>query len=459
MSHLYISATHKSSGKTTISIGLCREMRRRGLVVQPYKKGPDYIDPLWLTQAAGRSCLNLDFHTMPREEILGAFGEEMVGADIGVIEGNVGLFDSVDLYGSNSNAEMAKALKAPVILIIDAEGMTRGVAPLILGHQAFDPTLQIAGVILNRIGGVRHETNLRRVVEHYTDIPVLGLVYRQSEIEIAQRHLGLIPSNEDGEAERHIEGIRSQLSEQIDVDRILGIAAEATPAPTPEGTDAPGLGDLPRVRIAVARDEAFGFYYPDDLRALVREGAELVYFSPCKDAELPAADGLVIGGGFPECRMGELEANGAMRDSISDFIASGGPAYAECGGLMYLCRRLTWGDERRAMCGVLNADVAMHPRPQGRGYVTLSETEASPWPRAGAVTGDLKGHEFHHSAIVTPDPDWAYAYRVIRGTGVDGRHDGIVHKNLLASYAHLRSVGGARWGARFVAHVRACRFG
>jgi len=457
MAHLYISAAHKTSGKTTISIGLCREFRRRGRKVQPFKKGPDYIDPLWLSQAAGNPCLNLDFHTMARDEIREAFAAEMVGADIGVVEGNVGLFDSVDLHGSNSNAELAKHLKAPVILVVDVEGMTRGVAPLLLGHQAFDPQLTIAGVILNRIGGARHEANLRRVVEHYTDIPVLGMVYRQSDIEITQRHLGLMPSNEEAEADRLIDAIRARVAEQTDVDRILAIAMAVPQVPAPRpASDAPASG-VPRVRIAVARDQAFGFYYPDDLRALAREGAELVPFSPCRDAELPAVDGLFIGGGFPECRMRELEANAYMRASIADFIAAGGPAYAECGGLMYLARRLQWGDDTRSMCGVLDADVAMHRRPQGRGYVILRETSSAPWPRAGTAPGDIMAHEFHHSAVVTPDPDWVYAYRVMRGTGVDGSHDGIIHKHLLASYSHLRSVGGTCWTARFVAHVRACR--
>ncbi|MGE5153909.1 MAG: cobyrinate a,c-diamide synthase [Bdellovibrio bacteriovorus] len=458
MAHLYISAAHKTSGKTTISIGLCRELRRRDLTVQPFKKGPDYIDPLWLSQASGRTCLNLDFHTMAREEIRDAFAGEMGGADIGVIEGNLGLFDAVDLHGSNSNAELAKHLQAPVILIIDAEGMTRGVAPLLLGYQTFDPTIAIAGIVLNRVGGMRHEANLRRIVEHYTDIPLLGLVHRDSGIEIAQRHLGLMPSNEDQAAEPHIEAIRSQVAEQVDVDGILAIAARA-PSLTALGGPGSEPHDLvlPRVRIGIARDQAFGFYYPDDLRALAREGAELVPFSPCEDPELPAVDGLFIGGGFPEYRMKALEANRTMRASIADFIASGGAAYAECGGLMYLATELRWGDDRCAMCGVLDADVAMYPRPQGRGYVILRETPQAPWPRAGTSPGDIMAHEFHHSAVVAPNSGWTYAYRVTRGSGVDGSHDGIVQGNLLASYAHLRGVGGMRWPARFVAHVRACR--
>jgi cobyrinic acid a,c-diamide synthase len=459
MAHLYISAAHKSSGKTTVSIGLCRELRRRGLRVQPFKKGPDYIDPLWLSQAAGNACLNLDFHTQTRDDIRAVFAAEMANADIGLIEGNLGLFDAVDLDGRNSNAALAKDLGAPVVLVIDAEGMTRGVAPLLLGYQSFDRDLGIAGVILNRVGGGRHAANLRRVVEHYTDIPLLGLIERQPDIEIAQRHLGLMPSNEDDEAEKHVERIRAWIAAHTDVDGIVSVAASAPSIPAPDPVSPDRISGLPRVRIAVARDQAFGFYYPDDLRSLVREGAELIPFSPCQDAELPPADGLFIGGGFPEYRMRELEANGTMRASIADFVASGGPAYAECGGLMYLARELRWGDDRCAMCGVLTADVAMHPRPQGRGYVTLAETAAFPWPRAGATVGKIHAHEFHHSAVVAPDPDWVYAYRVTRGTGVDGSHDGIVHKNLLASYTHLRSVGGTRWTTRFIAHVHACRNG
>jgi cobyrinic acid a,c-diamide synthase len=456
MAHLYISAAHKSSGKTTISIGLCRELRRRGLKVQPFKKGPDYIDPLWLSQAAGNSCLNLDFHTMTRDEIRDAFAADMEGADVGVIEGNVGLFDAVDLYGSNSNAELAKDLKAPVILVIDAEGMTRGVAPLLLGYQAFDPTLNIAGVILNRVGSDRHAGNLRRVVEHYTDLAVLGLVYRQGEIEIAQRHLGLMPSNEEDEAEQHVERIRAQVAEEVDIDRVLAIAANAPLPPAPSLVPA-DPDSAPKLRIGIARDRAFGFYYPDDLQAMMREGADLVPFSPCDDSELPRVDGLFIGGGFPEYHMRALEANHRMRASIADFIACGGPAYAECGGLMYLARQLRWGEDTRAMCGVLDADVAMHRRPQGRGYTTLRETSDFPWPRAGTQAADIKGHEFHHSAIITPNPAWTYAYRVLRGAGIDGAHDGIVHKNLLASYAHMRAVGGVCWTKRFLAHVLACR--
>jgi cobyrinic acid a,c-diamide synthase len=457
MSYLYLSATHKSSGKTTISIGLTRELRRRGHRVQPFKKGPDYIDPLWLSQSAGRVCLNLDYHTTPPAEIQSSFARQLRGADFGFIEGNVGLFDSVDLLGSNSNAELAKLLGAPVLLVVDVQGMARGIAPLLLGYQAFDPALRIAGVILNKVGGGGHASNLRRVVEHYTDLPIIGVLPRLPEIGIEERHLGLIPSNEAGAVEATIERIRAVVAEHVDVERIESIACaglmpdqtQLDDPPRPPGTR------LPAVRIGIARDQAFGFYYPDDLAALETAGAELVPFSPVRDPALPDVDALFIGGGFPECWMQELEQNASMRAAVADFISAGGPVYAECGGLMYLADRLHWGDRSCRMCGVLGRDVAMHDRPQGRGYVRLRETDAFPWPLRRSASSDILAHEFHHSAIVEPDPRWVFAYQVLRGVGVDGRHDGIVHKNLLASYAHLRDVGGVDWTTRFVDRIRA----
>jgi cobyrinic acid a,c-diamide synthase len=467
MSRLYISATHKSSGKTTLTIGLCRELTRRGHRVQPFKKGPDYIDPLWLGQAAGRPCLNLDFNTMDLAEIRSTFAGGLIEADLGLIEGNVGLFDAVDLDGSNSNAELAKLLNAPVILLVDVQGMSRGLAPILLGYLAFDPELTIAGIILNKVGGSRHETNLRRVVEHYTDLPLLGAIHRESRPWIEERHLGLMPSTESREAEAQIEAIRHLIASQVDIERLLGIAGAIPPLATVPKLVSPGwqatnaaMGsriEAERVRIGVARDEAFGFYYPDDLEALRAAGAELVPFSPIRDPSLPRVDGLFIGGGFPECRMQELAANTGMRAAVKAFIEAGGPVYAECGGLMYLCRGLRWGEDYVPLCGVLAADVAMHERPQGRGYIRLRELPVFPWPRPADQAEEIRAHEFHHSAIVEPDPQWVYGYEVLRGSGVDGQHDGIIYKNLVASYAHLRHVGGVNWPARFVAQVRRCR--
>ncbi len=460
MTHFFISAAHKSSGKTTLSVGICAALRERGLSVQPYKKGPDYIDPLWLSLASGRSCLNLDFFTMRREAIISQFSQLMQHADIGLIEGNKGLYDGLDLDGSNSNAALAALLDAPVILVIDACGMTRGIAPLILGYQAFDRDIRIAGVILNKVGGSRHEAKLRRVIEHYTDVPVIGSVHRAKELELVERHLGLMPSNEAPEAEAKILAMGRSVAAQVDLARIIDIAGTAR-APAPVMHDAASVDALTRadVRIGCPRDRAFGFYYPGDLEALENAGAELVVFDTLTDTRLPRVDGLFIGGGFPETVMTELEANAAMRAEIRGFVDSGGPLYAECGGLMYLARRLTWGAQTCDMVGVIPGDVRMHERPQGRGYVRLKETAHHCWPRlddAGEAPV-IPAHEFHYSALDNLDAGLTYAFEVLRGTGIDGRHDGLVYKNMLAGYTHMRATSYNQWPRRFVAHVRACK--
>ncbi len=455
MAYLYLSAAHKSSGKTSISLALCGALVQRGLVVQPFKKGPDYIDPLWLTQAAARPCLNLDFYTMARDEISALFAQAMQGADIGLIEGNKGLYDGLDLDGSNSNAALAAQLDAPVVLVLDTQGMTRGVAPLILGYQQFDPDIRIGGVILNKVGGARHEAKLRQVIEHYTGVPVLGAVQRHPDMHISERHLGLVPSNELARSREQIARMAELVNEQVDLDALLALAETAPPVATQDVSPHVPPATGKRVRIAYARDEAFGFYYNDDLEALRRAGAELVSFSPLRDAGLPEADALLIGGGFPETHLETLGGNTAMARQIRDFIEGGGPAYAECGGLMYLCRRLTWQGKQGKMAGIIPADVVMHERPQGRGYVRLAETQEHPWPGGG----EIAAHEFHYSALENLSPDLRFAYRVLRGQGIDGTHDGVRYRNLLASYTHLRDTRRNHWAGRFVDFVRRCGAG
>ncbi|MFP5350406.1 MAG: cobyrinate a,c-diamide synthase [Gammaproteobacteria bacterium] len=457
MKRILISAAHKSSGKTTITIGLCAALRARGLAVQPFKKGPDYIDPMWLSAASGRDCDNLDFYLMGHDEITATFARRMHGADIGIIEGNKGLYDGLDLDGSNSNAALARLLDSPVVLVIDARGMTRGIAPLILGYQAFEPGVRIAGVILNQLGGSRHESKLRAVIEHYTDVPVMGAVHHDDRLGIVERHLGLMPSNEVNEAQTRIAAIAEVVARSIDLDRLLQIAA-AAPAlvqPPVRSTIASPPSRPDRIRLAIARDAAFGFYYPGDLEALRAAGAELVPFDTLRDARLPTADALFIGGGFPETQMERLAANRALRRDIHDAIERGMPAYAECGGLMYLSRSLRWGERRCEMVGVIPADTVMHDRPMGRGYVRLRETGRGPWPSSTGV--EVRAHEFHYSSLENIDPNLEYAYEVLRGSGVDGRHDGIVYNNLLACYAHMRHLASNPWAERFVRFINQCR--
>ncbi len=454
MAQLLFAAPHKSSGKTTITLGICAALARQGKRVQPFKKGPDYIDPMWLGRAAGRPCYNLDFHTMSHEELLELFAQRSSMAEISLIEGNMGLYDSLDVEGTMSNAALARLFDTPVVLVVDVKGATRSIIPLIQGFQQFDPELNIAGLILNMVGGSRHEKRLREVIAHYCDIPVLGAVHRDERLAIDERHLGLIPSNEEGAADALLSQIADIIAEQVD---LLALQALAATAPLPRAGQqqpAPATADL---RIAYASDAAFGFYYPDDLEALRQAGAELIPFDTLHDAALPRdIDGLFIGGGFPETQMQALEANQAMREAIKGVIEQGLPCYAECGGLMYLSRSVRWGNESHEMVGVLPGDCVMHDKPVGRGYARISETRDFPWP------GDADGaeqhvHEFHYSSLENLPDGLTYAYTMGRGTGIDGDHDGIVYKNLLANYVHLRSVGSNRWAGRFAQFVRQCR--
>jgi cobyrinic acid a,c-diamide synthase len=455
MARLLISAAHKSSGKTTLSVGLCAALAGQGLRVQPFKKGPDYIDPMWLGQAAGRPCFNLDPYLMSAEQIQSLFAQHAAKADVSIVEGNKGLYDGLALDGSNSNAALAHMLSLPVVLVIDARGMTRGIAPLILGYQAFDPKIRIAGVILNQLGGSRHEAKLRAVIEHYTDVPVLGAVAHEAALAMTERHLGLMPNLERPDSAQFIRTLGERVAAQVDLQRVLEIARSAPPLPAEPPAGNIGL-PATRVRIGIARDKAFGFYYPDDLAALEDRGAELVPFDTLKDAALPEVDALFIGGGFPEVFMHELQANAALRGQIACAIEAGMPVYAECGGLMYLARTLSWRGQTCRMVGAIAGDVTMHDKPVGRGYVNLVTTPDAPWPgQHGPQPQALRGHEFHYSSLDNLPADTRFAWRVTRGHGVDGQHDGIVHRNVLASYAHLRSLGADGWAPQFVDFVRA----
>jgi cobyrinic acid a,c-diamide synthase len=469
MAHLFVAAAHKSSGKTSLSVGLTAALAGRGLAVQPFKKGPDYIDPIWLARAAGRPCYNLDFFTQSTAEIKALFAKRSAAADISVIEGNKGLFDGLAVDGADSNAALAALLAAPVVLVIDCTGITRGVAPLLRGYLGFEPQVDIRGVILNKVGGARHESKLRAALERYTDIEVLGVLGRDSQLEIPERHLGLIPANEvtgsesgpgrgAATAERMIARLARAVAVGVDLDRIMDVARAAGPragnsarqtATTPARTD---------VRIAIARDAAFGFYYPDDLEAFAAAGAELVPFDALCATRLPEADGLFIGGGFPETQLAALSANRGLMQDIHRALAAGLPAYAECGGLMYLAKSIRWRGEQRDMVGAVPADIVVGDRPQGRGYMLLEETPVVPWPPAHAsrenVDRQIPAHEFHYARLENLPGNLDYAWRVARGSGIDGIHDGIVIGNLLAGFAHHRNTAADPWVERFVSFVR-----
>lgn len=443
---LYLSAAHKSSGKTTVTLGLARALRQRGRQVQVFKKGPDYIDPIWHGQASGRPSYNLDFHMMAAPEIDSLYARHAVTADISLIEGNKGLYDGMDLEGGNSNAALTKRLGVPVVLVLDVVGMTRGVAPLVLGYQAFDPEVRIVGVILNKVGGPRHASKLRAVMARYTTVPVLGVIPRDPRLEVAERHLGLIPGNEMAEAEARIDAMAGVIATHCDLDRLEALAQLAAPLPAvaaPAGLEDTAAG----LRVGYLCDRAFGFYYQEDLDTLRAAGVTLIPINALTETALPALDGLLIGGGFPEVFIRELEANVALRTQLRTAIEGGLPTYAECGGLMYLADTLVWGETRGRMVGVVPARVTMGDRPVGRGYATLRGTGVSP---LAARDVEYPAHEFHYSSLGALPPEAVLAYDIVRGQGVDGRQDGFVHKNLLASYCHRRGTGPQGWIAPFL---------
>jgi len=447
-----ISATHKSAGKTTVSAGLCAALAARGMAVQPFKKGPDYIDPMWLTAAAGRECRNLDNFMFGWDALTASFRKHAALADISIIEGNKGLHDSVEVDGEGSAANLARKLAAPVILVLDASGTTRGIAPLLLGYKMFEPDIRIEGVILNKVGNARHEAKLLAVIEKYCQVPILGALRKSAEMEILERHLGLIPVKEEQGLANVINAIRMQVDYSVDVEKVVRIARTAPPMDVEETATAPM--PAPKVRLGVVMDRAFTFYYPENLEALKQAGAELVTVNAVNDPHLPERlDGLYIGGGFPETLMDELSANHSLRTGIRQAVADGLPVHAECGGLIYLSRSVVFKGKRAEMVGALDCDVAIRHKPKGHGYMELETTGASPWMRRGTV----RAHEFHYGEVVNLG-NIDYAYRVARGTGINGKADGIVHKNVTASFAHLHHLATPGWAGDFVSYLQQVSF-
>jgi len=451
MSAFYLSAAHKSSGKTMLTMGLSAAIRARGLNIQTFKKGPDYIDPIWLNLASGQPCHNLDFYTSSNEFIQSQYYHYSANQDMVLVEGNKGLHDGLAVDGSDSNAALAKLLDLPVILVIDTLGITRGVAPLLCGYQAFDTDVDIAGVILNKVGGSRHESKLVNAIEAYTDIPVLGSINRDKSLELCERHLGLVPGNEYGkDSQKFIQQWRDRVNDGVDVDALINSDTQAINNPNLQFYQPPKQCEL---RIAVARDAVFGFYYPADLERFSTLGVTLIDFDTTKDKKLPDnIDGLFIGGGFPENNLDVISSNNSLLVDIKDKIEFGLPTYAECGGLMYLCRSIEYKNQTKPMVGVIAADAVMHDKPQGRGYVGLTARNSHPWCDKQANMS-IKAHEFHYSSLINCEESLKYAYRIDRGHGIDGSNDGIIIHNLLASYSHLRNTDACPWVDQFVNFV------
>ena len=442
-----VAALRGGSGKTTITLGLIQALTDRGLSVAPFKKGPDYIDPFWHSEAAAATCRNLDPFMMGRDQVTASFAHHSRGFDAAVIEGNRGLYDGMDSAGSQSTAELAKWLGAPLVLVVDCSMTSRTVAAVVMGCRDFDPDLNLAGVILNPVANPRQEGVVRQAIERYCGLPVLGAVPRL-KLNLPQRHMGLVPPQEHAEVADALHRAARLVAGHVDVDalwEIMGRAPALGPSGPPRGLFPEGGSPRPaEVTIGVVRDAAFGFYYAENLEALANHGARLVFVSAIEDEALPSLDALYIGGGFPETHAAALQANQSFRRSLQQAARDGLPIYAECGGLMYLGRRLIVDQHPYDMAGVLDIDFEMQAKPQGHGYTVCRVEADNPFLAPGI---SFRGHEFHYSKpLPLPGADLAFAYRVERGRGVKKGQGGLVWNRVLGTYHHVHALSLVRVG-------------
>lgn len=433
------------SGKTLTSLSLLLLLRKTGLGVTAFKKGPDYIDAAWLTWASGRPARNLDTWMMGPGAVLRSFWTHSESESLNLIEGNRGLYDGFDAQGSHSTAELAKLLHAPVLLVLNATKMTRTAAALVMGCQMLDPEVRIAGVILNQVANRRHESVLRDAIVSACGVPVLGVVPRgREEMLLPGRYLGLVTPEQHPEIDGLQRNVLALTESRFDLEKIMEIAQDALPLQSPPTTQE----DLPEgqgLKIGLIRDSAFTFYYPENIEAIERSGATIVTISSLSDHRLPPdLDALCIGGGFPEIKGVAISSNTPFLASLREAAEKGLPIYAECGGLMLLARAIHWNSQRHIMSGVLPFDVEVCDSPQGHGYTTLTVDQSNPFFPVGT---ELRGHEFHYSRILAGEESPNTACAVRRGTGSFPGRDGVIFKNVWAAYTHLHGLATPEWAA------------
>ncbi|GBE37155.1 cobyrinic acid A,C-diamide synthase [bacterium BMS3Bbin07] len=455
VARVVIAGLRGGSGKTTLSLGLIKVFKDTGLKISAFKKGPDYIDAGWLASAADTNCYNLDPYLFPDKKILQSFLLHSRNADCALIEGNRGIYDGMDVEGTYSTAELAKLLKSPVILIVDCTKVTRTLAAIIQGVIAFDPEVDLKGIILNNISGRRHETVIRGAVEKYTPVKVLGAIQRLKDERFPERHMGLTPHHEHPEVVKSIEIMGRIVRDAVEYEKVLDIARGAPQLATSNQQPATRTSQLAtvfdslnpqpatrNVRIGIIKDMAFQFYYPDNLEALRGAGAELVGISAITEESLPDIDALYIGGGFPETNAITLSENKKFMASLRHAVEQGLPVYAECGGLMYLGREIEFQGKRYPMTAILPISFRMETSPVAHGYTMVEVKEDNPYFQKGT---SLKGHEFHYSRVMDYDSNLKMVFAMNRGKGIDGKSDGIVYRNVLATYTHLHALGSPEW--------------
>lgn len=439
---IVLAGTGSAVGKTTISTGIMKALSEE-YRVQPFKVGPDYIDPSYHTLATGNSSRNLDSFFMSEGQIRTSFerGLKTANADFGIIEGVRGLYEGISPTGDVGNtASIAKALDSPVILILNSRSLVKSAAAVVIGFKTLDPTIKIEGVILNQVKNKRHYLKTKEAVETLAKVDVIGGIQRDDEIKVEQRHLGLVPAVERENLLNYIEKWGEIVKENIDLDALISIMKNAEKFP--EGReDTWHEENSQKVKIGVAMDEVFNFYYTENLESLKANNAEIVHFSPLHDEEIPDVDGIYFGGGYPEIFANELEQNESMRKSVLKFHNDGNPIYAECGGLMYLTNSIN-GKE---MCKIFNYDSVMTKKVQGLSYVISEARKDNIITKKGDI---FRGHEFHYSKVlVNGKPE--YAFNILRGKGIDGALDGLMSKNTVASYIHTHTAACPQFASNF----------
>jgi cobyrinic acid a,c-diamide synthase len=438
-------------------MGLLAAWKARGLKVIPFKKGPDYIDAGWLAKSAGHPCYNLDPFLMGKRSLLASFKRRAREGELSVIEGNRGVFDGIDARGTYSTAQLAKWLEAPVILIVDCTKTTRTVAAMIVGCRAFDPGLPLRGIILNHIVRSRHESVVRKAIEQISNLPILGVIPRMAASQLPERHLGLVPFQEHPGVEQAIRVTRTMAEDHLDLEGLHRVARSAPPlgmtaGPHPEAMNL-SRGDRPRV--GIIQDTAFQFYYPENLESLQTAGADLVFLNALSGRFPGDLDALYIGGGFPETQAPALSQNQPFQKALAAAVEAGLPVYAECGGLMFLGRSLVYRGDSYPMTGVFPFTFGLERKPQGHGYTLIRVVRENPYFPVGAI---LKGHEFHYSRVIAGNPElFTPAFEMKKGDGVVDRRDGVLYKNVLATYTHLHALGCPDWAKALVGKAREYR--
>jgi cobyrinic acid a,c-diamide synthase len=442
---LVVAGVASGVGKTTVTLGLLEAFRRRGLTVQAFKVGPDFIDPGFHEIVTGRPSYNLDGWMCGRDHARATVARRAGDADLAIVEGVMGCFDGLDGTGDEgSTAQVAKWLGAPVVLVIDAEASARSAAAVVLGFEHFDAELEIAGVIANRVAGDTHARFVRNAIAARCRAVPLGAIPREAALTLPERHLGLVTAGEGPLTSETRRRLAEVVERSVDLDTLWGLAAPLRIVlPGDASPPAP-----PRARIGIARDHAFCFYYRDNFALLEAAGAELVFWSPLTDRALPRVDGLYFGGGYPELHAAALAANAPVQAAVHAFAAAGGPVYAECGGLMYLAHALEDLDgATHTMVGLVPTTVRMRPRRLSLAYTEVALTGATPLGEAGAVA---RGHEFHYSRL-DPVPDTISRAYLLRPRLGEERAEGYLVERALMSYVHLHFASNPALAEGFVA--------